>query len=219
MELRDLRDRLLLATLPHVPFDGWSARAMRAGAADAGCDATMVGRAFPGGTVAMVEHFCDFADRAMMLELERRNVQELRHSRRLAAAVRVRLEQWGGEREAVRRAVTLLALPTNVGVAARCTWRTVDAMWWAAGDTATDFSFYTKRATLAAIYTATVLYWMEDRSDGFADTWAFLDRRIEDALRIPKMKGRLRETMDLLPNPFRAATGRRKPRFGVRGLS
>ena len=99
-------------------------------------------------------------------------------------AVRERLSAMAAHREAVRRALSFMALPQNGAAAAACTCRTVDAIWYAAGDTSTDFSFYTKRALLSGVYVATVLYWLGDKSAGSQDTWGFLDRRIAGIMRI-----------------------------------
>src|SRR3954467_15097710 len=121
---------------------------------------------------------------------------------RIALAVGIRLgivEPW---REAVRRALTVLALPQNAPLALRLLYETVDGIWYAAGDRATDFSFYTKRATLAGIYAATLLYWLEDRSPDFADTREFLDRRLADAARIGAVRRRFAAGLDRLPNPL-----------------
>ena len=109
-------------------------------------------------------------------------------------------------------ALTRAALPGNAPGALRALWRTVDAMWHAAGDTATDFNHYSKRGLLAGVYSSTLLYWLDDKSDGYAETWAFLDRRIADVLRVPRALGRLR---DCLPDPgrlFRAFAQRRPAR-------
>jgi ubiquinone biosynthesis protein COQ9 len=124
----------------------------------------------------------------------------------------VRLELLQPHREAVRRGIAFLALPANVALGTRLLYRTVDAIWYAAGDTATDYNFYTKRALLAGVYASTLLYWLDDASDGYADTWAFLDRRIADAMRIPQAVGRFGKAGSLggvgdvlshVPSPWR----------------
>jgi ubiquinone biosynthesis protein COQ9 len=122
---------------------------------------------------------------------------------RVALAVNIRLEIVEPWREAVRRALTILSLPQNVPLAMRLLYETVDGIWYAAGDSATDFSFYTKRATLAAIYAATLFYWLDDRSPGFADTRAFLDRRLAEVARIGQARHRLQTGLNRLPNPLR----------------
>ena len=120
----------------------------------------------------------------------------------IATAIRVRLEQTAGHREAVRRALSLLAMPLNAGKGPALLWRTVDAIWYAAGDTATDFNYYTKRGLLAGVYSATLLCWLEDRSEGFATTWSFLDRRISEVMRVPQALSGLRKRLEGLPTPF-----------------
>ena len=195
METADLRERVLLGMLPHVSFDGWSERSLRAGALDAGLAAEDGLRAFPTGMLEAVEYFCDFGDRRMAEELAKRDAAGLRVRERIAAAVRCRLEVVGDHREAVRRALSFMALPQNAGTASRCAYRTVNAMWYAAGDTSTDFNFYSKRALLAGVYATTVLYWLTDASPKNADTWAFLDRRIAGIMTFGKFQGRLTKAL------------------------
>jgi ubiquinone biosynthesis protein COQ9 len=206
-ETNILRDRLVRAALPHVPFDGWSRAALDAGARDAGLTNVDVLRAFPGGPIEAIEHYATLADRAMLEDLERRDLKALRVRERVALAVRVRLERASGDREAIRRALGQLALPVHAPLALKTLYRTVDAIWWAAGDTSTDYNFYTKRALLAAVYSATLLYWLDDRSEGSAASWAFLDRRLADVMKVPQLAGRARAAAaafaERLPNPLR----------------
>jgi ubiquinone biosynthesis protein COQ9 len=144
----------------------------------------------------------------MLERLAAIDVGSLRVRERIAAAVRARLDILTPHREATRRLLGFLALPGNVALSLRLTYRTVDAMWYAAGDRATDFSFYTKRGLLAGVHGATGLFWLADRSEGLAETWAFLDRRIDDVMRIPKIRGRLEKAAGRLfkmPGAFRPA--------------
>ena len=182
MKRRQTRDRILLAALPHVVFDGWTVRALAAGTADAGMTPDTALRAFPGGMVEVAEHFSEYADRRMTAALERREGGKISVRQRVALAVRLRLEELAPHREAVRRAIAFLALPHNAIAGARCGWRTVDAIWYALGDRSVDFTYYTKRATLGCVYGATVLCWLGDDSDDHAETWAFLEHRIEDVM-------------------------------------
>jgi ubiquinone biosynthesis protein COQ9 len=193
------RDRILLATLPHVTFDGWTRRALRAGVADAGLSPDMALRAFPDGIPELVDHFADWADRRMLAELERMNAAAMRIRDRVTACVRARLEVLTAHREATRRAMSFLALPPNAPLTARLLWRTVDAMWYAAGDNATEFNYYTKRGLLAAVYTSTTMCWLADSSADFSDTWAFLDRRIANVMKVPAYKARIKEALGRLP--------------------
>jgi len=153
--LTALRDEILLAALPHVPFDGWTGRAMAAGARDLGRDVADADRAFPYGAVDMISHYSDLADRRMVAEMERRGVAQMKVRERIAAAIRIRLEDAAPHKDALRRALTVLALPTNAPAALRSLYRTVDAIWRAAGDTATDWNFYTKRGLLAGVFSST----------------------------------------------------------------
>jgi ubiquinone biosynthesis protein COQ9 len=214
-EWRQKQDVLLLAVLPHVPFEGWSEKALRDAARDLGWDPTLPRRLFPGGPVKLVEYFCAFADRQMEQALSEIDLSGFRLADRIRLAIRIRFDQWAADREAVRRAVTLLSLPIHAPIVARVTYRTVDSIWWSVGDKSTDFSFYTKRATLAAIYSATLLVWMSDRSEDFEETWAFLDRRLADIGTLPRIRKGLSDTITRFMTPFTPG-GVRKPgrRFG-----
>jgi ubiquinone biosynthesis protein COQ9 len=211
MSIEDTRRRLLNATLAHVPFDGWTGAAMMAGARDLGLSPAEAANAFPGGPVEMIEFMSLEADRRMLEALEREDLAALKVRERVALGVRRRLELYARDREAIRRALAVLALPQNGPLALRLLYRTVDAIWYAAGDTATDFNFYTKRALLAGVYGSTLLAWLDDRSPDLEESWAFLDRRIADAMRLPQAAQRLAAPLRWLPNPvylFRQA-GRR----------
>ena len=200
-----VREQLLLATLPHVTFDGWTLTAMTAGAADCGMDAVAVRRYFPGGPAEMVALFSDWADTRMRDALEKTDLSAMKIRDRITFAVRARIEALAPHREAARRALAFLALPAHAPLAAKCVYRTVDDMWYAIGDRSVDFSFYTKRGLLAGVHSATMLYWLQDNSEDFAETWSFLDRRIADVMRIQRLTGRLGEAASKLPDPFRLA--------------
>ena len=121
--------------------------------------------------------------------MEKEGVAALKMRERIKNAVRIRLERHAGEpRGGARGPWRCSSLPFNAGLALKLLYRTVDAMWYAAGDTSTDFNFYTKRATLAGVYSSTLLYWLNDRSPGSEATWGFLDRRIDDVMKIEKLK-------------------------------
>jgi ubiquinone biosynthesis protein COQ9 len=197
------REALIEAMLPDVPFDGWSRAALRAAARRIGVPAAEAVALFADGPADFAACFSRWADRRMLDRLESLPPGELRVPERVALAVNIRLEIVEPWREAMRRALTILSLPQNVPLAMRLLYETVDGIWYAAGDNATDFSFYTKRATLAGIYAAPLLYWLEDRSPGFADTRAFLDRRLAEVARIGQARRRLQTALDRLPNPLR----------------
>jgi ubiquinone biosynthesis protein COQ9 len=197
----ELRDRVLDAVLFNVAFDGWGPGAVRTAVRDGAITAEEAALAFPEGAPDMIAYHSMRADRRMVEELERRDTAGLKLRDRITLAIRVRLEQNAAHREAVRRALAILALPHHAPLAARLLYRTVDAIWYAVGDRSVDFSFYTKRATLAAVYSSTVLYWLNDRSENASATWAFLDRRIEDVMRLERLKSRFRAFGDRWRRP------------------
>jgi ubiquinone biosynthesis protein COQ9 len=191
------RDAAIAAMLPNVPFDGWTRRALRRGLADSGAPAEDAELLFPGGALDMIEAFSDWADRRMA-EAAVSEVTASRLHERVRAVIALRLAQNRPYKEAVRRALALLALPSNARVAAACTARTVDAIWHAAGDRSADFSWYTKRAILTGIYTATVLYWLHDSSEDDQATLGFLDRRLGDVGRFGTLRRRAEEALGRL---------------------
>ena len=182
------RDAAIDAMLPNVPFDGWSWRALRRGLASIEVPEDDAELLFPGGIGDMLDLFCDLADRRM--EEAATTIAEGSLTRRVRAVLALRFAQNRDHKEAIRRAWAIMSLPGQARLAARCTARTVDAIWHVAGDEAADFSWYTKRATLTAIYGATLLYWLRDTSDDNSDTLAFLDRRLAGLGRMHRMRGR-----------------------------
>jgi ubiquinone biosynthesis protein COQ9 len=192
-----LRDRLADTMAAEAPFDGWGQIALSGAARQLGLPTGEAERLFPGGPVQILEYLSQRSDRRTVDEMENAGVAALKMRERIKLAVRIRLERHAGEREAVRRAIGLLSLPFNAPLAAKLLYGTVDALWYAAGDTSTDFSFYTKRATLAGVYSSTLFYWLNDRTPGSEATWAFLDRRIDDVMKIERVKSQVRSWADL----------------------
>ncbi len=189
------RDAATAAMLPHVPFDGWTFRALRMGLRDIGVPADEAELLFPGGTADMIEAFCDWADRGMEAEAATLDLAARRLHERVRAVIALRLERNRPHKEAIRRALALLALPSHIRLAAACTARTVDAIWHAAGDRSADFSWYTKRAILTAVYGATLLYWLRDSGDDDVATLAFLDRRLAGVGRIGGLRRRAEQAL------------------------
>ena len=199
----ELRDRLLEAALPHVPFDGWTERALAQAESDAGLGEGAAYRAFPGGLADMAAHASDYFDRKMLAALDQMDGASMKVRERVTAGVRARIEACMPYKEAHRRLLAYLALPTHKALGARLAWETCNRIWYWAGDDATDFNYYTKRGLLFPVYTTTVLYWHADNSEGSMDTWGYLDRRISDVLKIPGYQARFRNKLSRLPNPFR----------------
>ena len=197
------RDTLIEAMLPDVPFDGWSRAALRAAARRIGVPAAEALALFPNAPIDFVACFSRWADRQMLDRLETLPLDQLRVPERIALAINTRIEIVEPWREAVRRALAVLALPQHATLAFRLLYETVDGIWYAAGDSATDFSFYTKRATLAAIYAAAMLFWLDDRSPGCIETDAFVERRLADLHRLTELRQRFEAAAEHLPNPLR----------------
>ena len=183
--------QLLAAALPHVAFDGWSQASFQAAITDSGLSPGLAMGLFPRGGVDLAVAYHRAGDSAMAEALAQRNdLSTLKIRQKVALAVRLRLQSV--DRDLVRRGTTLFSLPGHVPEGAGLIWGTADVIWTALGDTSTDVNWYTKRGTLAAVYAATVLFWLGDDSDGAVETWNFLDRRIENIMQIETAKGAFR---------------------------
>ena len=210
----DVKDRVLDAALAHVPFDGWSDRSLRAAAADAGVAAGLAQALFPRGGVDLALAYHARGDALMVARLSETDLAALRFRDRIAKAVRLRLEE--ADPELVRRGTTLFSLPHHAADGAKAIWGTADRIWTALGDTSQDVNWYTKRATLSAVYGATVLYWLGDTSPGQQATWAFLDRRIDGVMQIEKLKASFRENpigKAVMAGPGKVLTKIRAPKL------
>jgi len=191
----DQRDRLLEAALVHIPFDGWSRRSLFAGAGDLGLDPGLVRRLFPSGGDDLLAQLERWADRRMLAAVDLDDLAAMRVRDRIASLVRARLEILSPHREAMRRGIAARLLPSNAFAGCTSIWRTVDLMWSLAGDKAQDYNYYTKRSLLAAVWTSTFLFWLEDRSEDLQDSSAFLDRRIGDVMQLGGLSAKVGEAL------------------------
>jgi len=214
--LEPVREALLMEAVDHAAFDGWTDGLVERAAELADIDPNEALLAFPGGARDMVEYFSRWADRRMVEELSKHNLDNMRIRDRVSLAVRLRLEVCAPYREAVRRAVTYETVPVNSPSAAQLIAETSDVIWRALGDQSHDFNFYTKRVLLGGVYSASLLYWLGDGSQGTQDTWAFIDRRIDNVMQIQKLKGEAEKVASRLPNPVKILAGLRYPGPGRR---
>jgi ubiquinone biosynthesis protein COQ9 len=200
MTPEELRLPLLDAMMDHIAFDGWTTAALNTAAEDIGVTPEMAELAFPRGAIEVLELHLENADQMLMQALADLDLPSMRIRDRITIAVKTRLEQNTPHREAIACGLAMLAMPQHITLGSKALWRTADVMWRAAGDTSTDHNWYTKRMTLSGVYSAVLLYWLNDESDGFADTWEFLDRRIEDVMKIEKAKFEMRKASAGMPS-------------------
>lgn len=196
MTLDEMRPHLVDAMLAHVPFDGWGWQALDAAASDLNVVPAAARLAFPDGAIDMVDAYTARADARMEAAMRALPLDSMKIRERFQAAISTRLEQAAPHREAVRRATFILGSPRHALRAMRIGWRTADSIWRAMGDRSTDFSFYSRRAIAAGVYAATLLVWLDDDSPDFADTRAFLARRIDGVMRFEKAKRQFRPPVD-----------------------
>jgi len=188
--LDDMRETLARELPQHAAFDGWTPVALALAAEMTGIDPEVAKLAFPGGAVDMVDAWFATIDADMLNDLPPEALAAMKIRQRITALVEARLDIVLPEKEALRRALAILALPQNLPRAAKLGWRAADAMWHAAGDTATDLNHYSKRTLLTGVYATTLTVLMDDDSEDAADTRAFLARRIENVMQIEKFKAR-----------------------------
>ncbi len=180
-----LKQQILKRALEHVPFEGWSQAVLEQAAFEVTGDASYGWRLFPKGPLEAVSYWSALLDQEMLATLPAPNAYRVRE--RVALAVKTRLQLLDSTKKAARKTTAYLALPQNMPEASRLLYATVNEIWYYAGDTTTDYNFYTKRGLLAWVYSATFLYWLRDTSDEYEATWAFLDRRIDEVLKIPQL--------------------------------
>ncbi|WP_084863836.1 COQ9 family protein [Salibaculum halophilum] len=195
----DPRTRELLAAIvPHVVFDGWSEQAFRAACSDIEMPLDEARLLCPRGAVDLAVLFHREGDQRMVDMLDTADLSQMRFREKVAHAIRLRL-QAAGDKEAVRRGTSLFALPHMAAEGSGLIWGTADAIWTALGDTSEDANWYTKRATLSAVYGSVVLFWLGDTSPDDMDTDAFIDRRIADVMRFEKVKAAVNDNPLLKP--------------------
>ena len=186
--LEKLRLKLALPVGQHAAFDGWTAKAVESAAAQAGIDMAQAKLAFPKDPAQMVDAYILGVDAAMETHFNPDRIAALKVRERIRALIWYRLEVMGPAREAVRTGLSILAMPRNAVLGLRIAWRSADLMWRIAGDTATDYNHYSKRLILSGVYGSTLLAWLDDRSEGWTETSAFLDRRLAGVMRFEKWK-------------------------------
>lgn len=198
----------------HVPFDGWSDTSFKAAVEDSDVDPAVAKALCPRGAVDLAVAYHKRGDSQMVAALTDEALAEMKIREKITFAVRTRLELCP-DREIVRRGSTLFALPQHAATGTQLIWGTADAIWTAIGDTSQDFNWYSKRATLSAVYSATVLYWLGDDSDGHAATWAFLDRRIENVMQFEKTKAQFNNSPvgKMMAGPLGVLSKLRAPTF------
>lgn len=195
MDIKDATlDELRAALAPQVAanaaFDGWNTRALDAAADSLGVDHDVAHLAFTDGPVAMIDAWFASIDAAMLARFTPEQLAAMKIRARITALVEARLEIAAPHRDALRRALAILAMPQNAARGVKLGWRAADAMWRAAGDTATDYNHYSKRMTLGAVYASTIAVFLDDESEGHADTRAFLGRRIENIMQFERAKAK-----------------------------
>jgi ubiquinone biosynthesis protein COQ9 len=194
MDSRDeIKNKVILRALYHVPFEGWSQDVLEKSAQEIGVDSSYGWRLFPKGPLEAITYWSHLLDQQMLESLP--SPDNLRVREKVSLSVQTRLSLLIPYREAARKTVTCLALPPHGLHASKLLYATVNEIWYYAGDTSTDYNFYTKRGLLAWVYSSTFVYWLSDQSNDLENTWAFLDRRIEEVLTLPKLPQKIAQKL------------------------
>ncbi|HEY0446217.1 MAG TPA: COQ9 family protein [Allosphingosinicella sp.] len=200
MTLDELRAALAPLLPANAVFDGWSDQTLAMAASELGVPASRARLCFPGGAPQMIDAWFDAIDIAMARAYPLERIAAMKIRARIRDLVLYRIEVINPHKEALRRALAVLAQPQNAALAARLAWRAADRMWRIAGDTATDFNHYSKRGILVGVYGSTMLVYLDDDSGDLAQTRGFLDRRIDDVMRFEKLKAGWRGSRERLPS-------------------
>ena len=200
MNLDELRAALAPLLPAHAAFDGWTEEALAMAAEELGVPPGRARLAFPGGAIEMVDAWFDWIDKAMLIAFPPERIAQMKIRERIRDLILFRFETMRPHREALLLALAVLAMTQNLAAAARLAWRSADRLWRLAGDTATDFNHYSKRAILVGVYGSTTLVFLDDNDEDLAETRAFLGRRIDDVMRFEKFKASWRGTRERLPS-------------------
>src|ERR1700761_8731680 len=196
---QEMREAVLAKALPHAAFDGFTESVLRKAGDEAGVAKADLARLFENGPIGLIEFYSTATDAEMENRLSAMDLKAMKIRERIAMAVKTRLMVLGLHKEAARRAAALLSLPMHAALGAKLVYRTVDAMWRAAGDTSTDFNFYTKRGILAGVYGSTAMRWFNDTSEDEKATDEFLAARIENVMQFEKFKAKAKEALSNFP--------------------
>ncbi len=198
--LDEIREALAPRLAANAAFDGWSDVAVEAAAFEMGVDPDIAKLAFKGGAMVLIDAWIASVDAEMARRLPPEKLGAMKIRDRITALIATRLEIAAPDKEGQRRALAIMAMPQNLALATRICWRSADRMWRLAGDTATDFNHYTKRMTLSAVYASTLAVFVNDESEDFAETRAFLDRRIDNVMQFEKVKAQAKSRQDMMPS-------------------
>jgi ubiquinone biosynthesis protein COQ9 len=197
-------DEIRLALAPAVgrnaAFDGWSKAAVQSAADEIGVDRDIAALALKGNAMTLIDAWIESIDLELAERLPPEKLNAMKIRERITALLATRMEIMAPDRESLRRAMAIMASPQNLARAAKIGWRSADRMWRLAGDTASDFNHYTKRMTLSAVYGSLLNVFVNDDSENFTESRAFLDRRIDNVMQFEKVKAQAKARREYIPS-------------------
>ena len=192
----ELKDDIIINALKNINFDGWSKKSILTGFNSQNKDEEMYNELFPNGIIDAIIHFADIADRQMLQGHLREDFKDQRIPEKIKNLLMSRFEFLNPYKEAVRRSVAILALPNNSKIAIKSLYNTTDKIWSAVGDQSTDISFYTKRASLAGVYSSTLMSWLGSTDPELQKVDEFIDRRLNNINVIGKITKPFKENLN-----------------------
>ncbi|MEQ9116195.1 MAG: COQ9 family protein [Rickettsiales bacterium] len=194
MTLEKTKRKFLLEVLKELPFSEWGVPLFHKAEINAGMSKNQHVLLYPAGVTDVVKSYEEYADELMLQKLAKvKDFQKAKIRDKIKYAVKFRLDN------SLKNSKLIIAKTkdyykariNNYPEVLQSSWYTVDKMWQFAGDTSTDYNYYTKRSLLFGVYNSTILYYLQDESKDHAATWDFLDSRINDVLKIGSFKKHL----------------------------
>ena len=176
------RTEILEKLLEQSPFLGWTERNIQNISRGLGHSERILVRSFPNGLRDVIDRHAYLLDQRMLETIDSKDFRKLPVRARITKLVFARINTMASYREAIARLIPILSTPPYLATGTKILCRTADLMWRTAGDTSTDYNYYTKRSLLAGVYSTTLLCWLTDDSKNYCDTQAFLDRRINNVM-------------------------------------
>lgn len=196
-----MKRKFLDAFLNHVPFDGWTKQAFIQAQEDLKLEWDQVEVLFPKGMAELAEYWSEISNEEMIKAYKKQDVSSLKIREKIALAVKLRILAYAPHKESAKHCISYLLLSANKDIALKNSFKTVSEIWYLIGDKSTDWNYYSKRGLLLMVYNSTLLYWIQDTSDDFKNSWDFLDRRIQDVMKIPQLKNKVFDLKNYIPNP------------------
>ena len=202
-EDEQIRESILSASLKFVPGYGWTKHAVEAGTESLGYPTVTAG-VISDPDISLIHYHYRVSNEKLIklmkkeMEEQKASGQEVKVTKFLKKSIEQRLIMNVPYMSRWAEALAIMTYPQNAPNSLTLGLELVDSMWHVGGDTNVDMSWYSKRLILLGIYKTTELAMMQDQSDGYLDTWAFLDRRFDDSKNLQELLGTSDDALKIL---------------------